>query len=154
MIIGIQYFSNVDNIIRIFKDVKKTIPEIINPRRVGPEEMTVDKPAGYRDFYRQEFSNFGRWVYTTSLGTTLNFVEYDIVQPENKKTISKLITLNNDIIGVSPSFNCVLTFVNDMVPSFNIYQIDSNSGAISNPTDVTTMILEDITIIKYQQLND
>lgn len=145
MIIGVQYLNG--NVITIIKDVKKTIPEIINPRRVGPEEMTLFKPLGYNSFYRPEFSTFGRWVYTTSLGTTLNYVEYDIAQPENKKTISKLITLNNDIIGVSPNFDCILTFVyDDLNPKFSIYNIDSNAGTISDPIDVTKLILEDFYI--------
>lgn len=73
--------------------------------------MIIEKPHGYNYFNRQVFSNFGRWVYTTSLGTILNFIEYDTKKINNKKIITRPMTLNNDIIGVSSASDCVLTFV-------------------------------------------
>lgn len=57
------------------------------------------------------FPNFGKWVYTTSIGTVLNYVEYDTTKTDKKKVITKTMTWNNQIIGVSPNFDCILTFV-------------------------------------------
>lgn len=69
---GVQYLTN--NVITVLKDVRKTIPEIINPNSQSPEEMSYYKPPGIGSFNRQVYPFVGKWVYTTSLGTILNYV--------------------------------------------------------------------------------
>ena len=72
--------------------------------------MTFQNPPGYEDsFRRQAFPNFGRWVYTTDAGSTLNYIEYDTTKTNNKKIITKGMPLKNKIVGVSADFSCVLT---------------------------------------------
>ena len=94
--------------------------------------MTLQKPPGHGEsFRRQVFPNFGRWVYTTGAGSTLNFIEYDTTKAINKKIMTKGMPLNNDIVGVSASFSCVITIDYDAPsPVLNLYQINSVTGTI------------------------
>ena len=112
MIMGVQYMTG--DVITVLKDVRKTIPETINPNSQSPEEMSYYKPPGVGSFKRQVDPRVGKWVYTTSLGTILNYVKYNTAYPDNKKILTKQMILANSIIGVSPTFDCALTFVSNI----------------------------------------
>lgn len=74
---------------RVIKDVRKSVAQILNPNRVAPEEMTLTKPADVATFTRQTYPNLGKWIYVQSTAATLNYVEYDTTQADKKKTIQK-----------------------------------------------------------------
>jgi hypothetical protein len=137
LILAHQY--NSGSFIRLLKDGKKSVGQILNPNQVPPREMFFSKPVGYASFQRQSYPNFGKWIYTTSTGTILNYIEYDTTQPEKKKTITKSsLTGNNIIVATSSNFDCAITFVAGS--ALSAFQINSTAATISTPISAWTVV--------------
>jgi len=51
------------------------LSQILNPNPISTAEMTLSYSGG-SSFKYPRYPYFGKWMYTTSTGTTLNYVEY------------------------------------------------------------------------------
>ena len=65
-------------------------------------------------FRNPSFPYFGKWFYTSSSGTALNYVEYKTTETGKKKLVTKSgLTGDNLIAATSQNFDCALTYVTD-----------------------------------------
>lgn len=108
LIIAHQY--SVGDFIRLFNDQRKSVSQILNPNPISASEMTFTHSGD--SFFYPRFPNFGKWFYTTSTGTALNYVEYKTTETGKKKLVTKTgLTGDNIVVATSQNFDCALTFV-------------------------------------------
>lgn len=134
--------------IRLTSDPRKSAAEIINPNAQSPNEMDFTYPSTSQ-LRRPTFPEFGRWVYTSSSGSILNYIEYDPnINGTRKKTFTKTLTAGmNRIVSVSSNFDCVLTYIYAtafdavlinstastaaIIPAWTIVNADSSDASLS-----------------------
>lgn len=110
----------------------------MNPTPVSTAEMTFSKTGG-SSFVYAKYPFFGRWMYTTATGTSLNYVEYDsTVALTKKKLVTKTgLTGDNLIKATSTNFDCALTFVaGSDLNTIRINTTDSTTTTLSAWGDV------------------
>ena len=69
------------------KSVRQSLKAILNPNEVPSYDMTFEYGAA-NSIVRLTPPSFGRWAWTSSTGTVLNWVEYDVTQTGKKKVIT------------------------------------------------------------------
>lgn len=112
----------------------------MNPTPVSTAEMTFSKTGG-SSFVYAKYPFFGRWMYTTATGTSLNYVEYDsTVALTKKKLVTKTgLTGDNLIKATSTNFDCALTFVaGSDLNTIRINTTDSTTTTLSAWAAVVT----------------
>jgi hypothetical protein len=127
MVVVHQYNNN--EFVRLSKDLKKNSQEILNPNQVPPFDMTFN--YGANDLQRLATPAFGRWIWSSGIGTTLNWIEYDPTQTGKKKTITESTLLSgSSLINLSPGFDCAIS----MYPGSNFDTVkfdNTNAGSSS-----------------------
>lgn len=96
--------------------------------------------SGGAQFKYTSFPSFGKWFYTTSTGTVVNYVEYDTTAANKKKVVTKTgLTGNNLIKAVSSTFDCAVTFVaGSDLNTVKINSTDSSATTLSAWANVVT----------------
>ena len=138
MVVVHQYNNN--EFVRLSKDLKKNSQEILNPNQVPPFDMTFN--YGANDVRRLTPPAFGRWIWSSALGTTLNLIEYDPSQTGGKKTITEsTLSSGSFLIDLSPGFDCAISL--NPGSSFDTVRFDNTNAGSSSKTNHLALISPD-----------
>ncbi len=138
MVVVHQYNNN--EFVRLSKDMKKNSQEILNPNQVPPFDMTFN--YGANDIRRLTPPAFGRWIWSSASGTTLNWIEYDPSQTGKKKNITEsALSSGSILIDLSPGFDCAISL--NPGSSFDTVRFDNTNAGSSSKTNHLALISPD-----------